>query len=299
MVSGTRPLFFPAVEAWLAAESAVQSAVLFGSTARVPVEAAAADGWSDFDLHIVTTNAAGLERTDWPRALPGWEFSLQVVRPATGGVRKATALFDAGQLDLILVPAAAMRLARLAMRCGLHHRIGFLRVALNEMSTSLSTGYRFLKGERKWGAFYTRVAAEMPGVRLSDLEVREFANIFLCDLLWVLQKLERGELAAAQRVLHRSLSETNFCLARELRLRRGLSLPSFGLGRRVESMHPHPPAELAWVQVSARLDRTELVVATWRTLDGLKGLMRELVPIWNVPAPMHALLARYVPTPAT
>lgn len=271
----------------------MQSAVLFGSSARTGADAAVADSWSDFDLHIVTSDAEKLLHTDWQRAIPSTEFSLQVVRPATGGMRKATALFAAGQVDLVLVPAVAMRLARLGVWAGIHRRPGSLRAALNEMATCLGSGYRFLKGEQKWGAFYARIAAGMQGVRLSDAEVYTLAAIFLCDLLWTLQKLERGELAAAQHILHRSLAETNFRLVRELRQRRGLPLSSFGLGRRAEITLP--PVELAWVQVSARLDRVELTEAAWRACDGLKSLMRELVPAWTVPAPMQKLLAEYAP----
>lgn len=293
-MSASQGTFLAAIQGWLDAEPAVQSAVLFGSSARTGAEPAAADGWSDFDLHIVTSDADRLLRTDWPRALPAGEFSLQVVRPATGGMRKATALFAAGQIDLVLVPGSAMRLARLAVWCGFHRRAGSLRVALNEMATCLGSGYRFLKGEQKWGPFYARIAAEMPGVRLSDAEMCALADIFLCDLLWTLQKLERGELAAAQHALHRSLGETNFRLVRELRLRRGLPVPSFGLGRRVETMLPL--MELAWVQISARLERAELAEAAWRACDGLKALMRELVPGWVVPAPMQKLIARYAST---
>ena len=76
-------MFGTAIPAWLAAERAVQSAVLFGSSARSG--AAAADGWSDFDLHLVVADAGKLERVDWARALPGEKLCLQVVRPATGG----------------------------------------------------------------------------------------------------------------------------------------------------------------------------------------------------------------------
>lgn len=292
-MSASEETLLTAISRWLEAEPAVQSAVLFGSSARTVEATAVADGWSDFDLHVVTSDAERLLRTDWNGALPAAGFALQVVRPATGGMRKATVLFAAGQIDLVLVPSSAMRLARLGMGCGLHRRPGALRVALNEMATCLASGYRFLKGEQRWGAFYARVAAEMPGVRLTDAAASALADVFLCDLLWVLQKLERGELAAAQHALHRSLAETNFRLVRELRLRRALPLPSFGLGRRVETMLP--PDELGWVRVSATSDRAELAAAAWRAHDGLRSLMRELVPGWDVPTQMAQLLARHAP----
>ena len=278
----TARAFGRAIPGWLAAEPTVQSAVLFGS--GVQCGDSSADQWADFDLHLVVADAARLERVDW-------------ARPATGGVRKVTAVFAAGQIDLVMVPAAQMRLARLAMRLGLQTRLRFLENALNEMATCLATGYRFLKGEKQWGAFYARVVAEMPGVRLADAEVRQLADVFLCELLWVLQKLERGELAAAQLMLHGSLAETNFRLVRELQLRRREPLPSFGLARRVETLLRSD--ELARVTINAPLEREALRRAAWQSFDGLAALVRELVPDWQIPPPMLVLLANHRPKPAT
>lgn len=283
------PELRPAVTAWLNAEPTVQSAVLFGSSARPAEAAGSGDPWSDVDLHIITKAPAALEKIDWRRALPRQDFYLQVARPATGGMRKVTAVFAAGQVDLVLVPAMTMRLTRLAMSAGLHRRVPFLRIALDEMATTLGAGYRFLKGERAWGSFYRRVAAEMRGVRLDDGEAINLANVFLCELLWVLQKLERGELLAAQLALHRSLAEANFRLVRELRQRRGPPLPSFGLARRVELLLS--AEELDCLRISARAERKELRGAAWKALAGLKTLMGELVPAWRVPPGIDRLLA--------
>lgn len=294
MVSVVPSDFFPAVTAWIESEPKIESAVLFGSSARSR-EAAGADSWSDFDLHVVTPSPGEMERPNWTGALQEYSPCLHIARPATGGVRKVTAVFSVGQLDLVLVPAMQMQLARLALGCGLHRRLRFLGVALNEMATCLATGYRFLKGERNWGKFYARVATELPGVRLGDVEARALADVFLCELIWVLQKVERGELVAAQRALHCSLAETNFRLARELRLRRGQPVPSFGLGRRAESLFA--PDELAGVCVDARLEADDLRKAAWTSLTGLRKFLHELVPDWQVPAAMEPLLARYDPTP--
>jgi hypothetical protein len=294
VVNAPARAFGDAIPAWLAAEPAVRSAVWFGSGAQPGT--AVADGWSDCDLHLVVTGAESFECVDWAWALPDEKLCLQVARPATGGVRKVTAVFAQGQIDLVLVPMAQMRLARFGLRLGLQRRLRFLAIALNEMATCLATGYRFLKGEQQWGAFYARVAAEMPGVRIADAEVRQLADVFLCELLWVQQKLERGELAAAQLALHRSLAETNFRLVRELQLRRRAPLPSFGLARRVETLLR--PDELARISIDAPLQREALGLAAWQSLDGLAALMRELVPDWQAPQPMLALLANYRPTPA-
>jgi hypothetical protein len=210
---------------------------------------------------------------------------------ATGGVRKATVLFASGQVDLVFVPSFRLRLARWGMALGLQHTLRSLEIGLNEIHTCLRSGYRFLKGEKAWGQFYARVLAEVPGVRVRDEEACRFADVFLCDLLWVFQKLARRELLAAQFQLHRSLSEISFRLLRELRLRRSQPLPSFGLARRVEALST--PDEIAWVRLDARLDEDQLRSAAWRALDGLRALMAELVPAWQVPSGVVKLLAPY------
>lgn len=275
------PSFRQAVESWIASEATIRSAVVFGSSASKG-SVAPVDNWSDLDLHVTTTAPAPLERVDWERVLPGQGFRLQAVRPATGGVRKVTAVFAAGQIDLVIVPLGQLRLARLGLSLGLQRRNARLRVALDEIHTCLRGGYQFLKGEPEWGAFYARVAAEMPGVRLGDAEVRTLADVAVADWLWIQHKLARGELVAAQHVLHRSLSETNLRLLRELRLRRGQPLPSFGLGRHVERLLS--PAELAWVRVDARCEAEALWSATERAAEGLRALMAELVgDTWRWP----------------
>ena len=169
------PTFRQAVEQWIAAEPAIRSAVLFGSSAANTTEPAA-DAWSDLDLHVTTAEPDRLEHMDWARVLPGLGYRFQAVRPATGGVRKVTAVFAAGQIDLVVVPLGQLRLARFGLRLGLARRHERLRAALNEIQTCLRGGYRFLKGEAEWGEFYARVAAGMPGVRLGDQEAVALAD---------------------------------------------------------------------------------------------------------------------------
>lgn len=291
MVNGPNTDLLGALDRWLQSDPGVHAAVLFGSQVREKNNAAAADGWSDVDLHVITSTADRLETMDWGLILPDHRLSLQVVRPASGGVRKVTLLLERGEADLVLVPSAKLRLAALAMALGWHRRIGFLSAALNNLSTIMGGGYRFLKGEKSWGRFYARVVGEMPGYRLNDAEVRQLADVALCDLLWVLQKLERGELVASQRILHRCALETNVVLLHELRMRRGEA--TFQQARRVEKLVSTD--QLAALQVSARLDAKELNVATWRVLAGLKVLMAELVPGWKMPTGVEALFAPFTP----
>jgi predicted nucleotidyltransferase len=288
-MASTRLELMPVVTAWLTRETAVKAAILFGSSARAAGVGEVADNWSDVDLHVVTSAADRLEHLDWSRELAGLNFCHQAARPASGGVRKVTVLFMEGEVDLVLVPAMRLRLGRLAVRLGLHRRNAALRHALNEIATCLRSGHRFLKGEEAWGSFYSWIVAEMPGTRLDDREAAELADVVLCDLWWVLRKLERGELVAAQHMLHRSLAETGFRLMREWRMRRGLPLPSFGLGRRAEFLYP--PEELRLVQVNARLETAELRLAACQAFDNVVAIMREIAPGWKVSTEMHRLLS--------
>jgi hypothetical protein len=272
---------FPrALEDWIVGESLVRSAVRFGSTANRAQPPFRNNSKSDIDLHIVSPNALKLENVNWSSAMPGQGYYFRAVRPATGGVRKMTVLFSSGQIDLVIVPELHIRAARFAFKLGLHRRFQFLGAALNEMATCLANGYSFLKGESVWGRFYAQIS-KMPGVRLSNQQLIEAAEVFICDLLWIIQKISDGELAAAQHLIHRSLSETNFRLIRELRLRSGLVLPSFGLGRRVEFILNKQ--ELVLVQIDARLEATSLRQAAWKAFDGFHTMMNTLVPEWQIP----------------
>lgn len=292
MTPTQRSDFLPAIVTWLEATEAIESAVLFGSSARDPQSDVAAGPWSDVDLHIVARPAAALERVDWATVVPDQRFLFHVLRPATGGVKKLTVFYAAGQIDLVIVPASQMTFAQWALRLGLFPRLRLVQIALNEMATCLHTGFRFLKGEARWGALYRRVAG-LPGVRLTDAQLGELANGFLCDLLWVLQKVDRGELVAAQHALHTKLVDVNLRLWRELRRRDGLPLPSFGLGRRVEQIAE--PAERRMLQVSALATPHDLTRAAWGSLGTLSALMARLQPAWSVPRGARELLAAFGP----
>ncbi len=264
---------------WIASEKAICSAVHFGSGAMA--ESEVNDKWSDVDLHIVTCDVGKLKSTDWAAVMPDMGFRFQAIREATGGVEKLTVIFQTGQMDLILVPQSQMNLARWGMRLGFQQWHRKLRIALDEINTCLRSGFSFIKGEDKWGSFYQHVAKEMSGVRLNDSAITALADVAAVDVLWVWQKIARGEYCAAQHVLHCSLAETNFRLLRELRLRRDQYLPSFGLGRRVETLAS--PDELSWVTIDAGANADDLRSATLTATRGLEALMNQLGIAWSLP----------------
>jgi len=272
---------FQAIQDWIQQEPTVCAAVLFGSSARQGADNHRSDQWSDYDFQLVVSAPEKITQVDWNRLMPAHNHRLHDLRTATGGVHKLTVLFESGQIDLVIVPAVKLRLARIGFGLGLERINRQLNSALNEINTCIRDGYKIVKGEESWGKFYAKVATQMKGVRLSDGEAVSLANRSLVDLVWIRQKITRGELGAAQHLLHHSLAETNFRLLRELRLRRDEPLPSFGLGRHVE--HLLPPTELAWVRIDARCDPVELARAAERSCDGMIALMRLLVPDWTAP----------------
>jgi hypothetical protein len=258
---------YQSIKDWIDGEPHIHAAVLFGSSAAKPLGNEEINEGADFDIHIVTSRPAEIAKLDWATKLPGQKYLMQCLRPATGGVQKLTVLFATGQLDLILIPVNQLRLARMGLALGMERYNAQLRVALNEINTCIHGGHRMLKGDRSWGGFYAKVSSHMPGVRLNKEEIIELADRALVDRLWIEQKIRRGELCAAQHVLHRSLAETNFRLLRELRMRKEVPLPSFGLGRHVEKLLA--PTELVMVRVNARCEAAALTAATQQAFDGL------------------------------
>lgn len=277
-----------AIASGLSKDDNVKSVVLFGSRARDQGLPAASDGWSDIDLHVVVADVGAFVASSNLQTLGPKPLKLHVIRNASGGVRKVTLLYDDAEVDLVVIPQRQMRLARLGLALGWQDRIATLGVALNEMSTIMRGGYRFLKGEAAWGKFYADVVAQLPGQRLGDAEVRATADAFLCDYLWVRQKLARGELIAAQRGLHVQLADANYRLMHELRLRQGR--PTFREARRLEKLLDAGEREM--LRVSARLDATELQAAADKALATMKILVGELLPEWGPPADYSAMVGR-------
>lgn len=293
MVDEQVPKLLCILARWLESEASIRSAVLFGSHARPRLHPAAADPWSDIDLHLITDDPQGILAMDWPARLPELEIELTVARAATGGVSKLSLLTTIGEADLVLVPTRRMRLANLITQLGLQRMFPHLDGALNSFATVMSGGYRFLKGESSWGKFYANTVARQPGFRISDRQARRMAEDYLYDLLWIIKKLKRGELVAAQRTFHRSLLETNIALLHELRLRQGRT--TFQQARRVEKLLS--PEELQTVAVNASLDGESLRRALKINLEGLKSLMGQLTPTWKIPERVsHLLNGEFSPT---
>lgn len=266
---------------WANREPTVAGLVLIGSRVREERDVVwRADAQSDWDFQVIAKRPELFADAAWLRAAGVEPDVYAVRRAAIGGVPKVAILAPGVEADLVIVPQRSLRLAQWAIGLGLHHRSAKLRRAMQDLAVVIRPGWRFLKGSQTWGGLYRQVVSEVEDPRLSDAEARALADSFVCDLVWTRRKIERGELVAAQRMLHRSLAETNLRLLHEVRLRRGEQ--SFPEGRRIERVADSE--ELEAVAVSARLNKSEIGAAVDRCAATMRQFMRELVgESWRSP----------------
>ncbi len=269
------------VARWAANQPAIQAVVLIGSHVRPTGAANAADEVSDWDFQVITSDPAAFATAKGLAGLvPGQAPLVYSRRPAFGGIQRVTALYPGVEVDFVVISALKLRLAKLATALGAHRQPGSVRNGLAGLAVVIRPGYRFLKGAAAWDGFYQKVLREVPDPRLDDAAIVTLADGFVCDVVWSERKLRRGEYLAVQRMLHQSLTETNFRLLHEQRLRHGkVSHPE---ARRIERIAE--PKELAAVTVAAKPERDELAAAIAQAKTTLAELMHDLVPSWRWPA---------------
>ena len=259
---------------WARGRRDISGLILIGSRLRRKGEAVARlDPQSDWDFQIIATRPEIFANADWMRGCRGLRVKAYGVRPARiGGVPKVHILLEGVEIDLVVIPAVQLRSLRAAQRRGEHLKPGPVRQAHQDLAEVIRPGWEFLHGEKGWGAFFRRAVADVPDPRLNDAAVHNLAECFRCDHRWLERKLVRGELIAAQRMLHQRMAETNLWLLDELRLRRGQR--TFPQARRLERIAT--PAELAAVTVSARLTRASLRAAARKAAATCAWLKKQL-----------------------
>jgi len=269
---------------WAARSAVVKAVVLIGSRARAADDLLwQPEATSDWDFHVITSRPEIFAHSAWTTAA-GLGAPLAYVDRlgVLGSARKVSAVFPAMEMDLVVLPAWRLQLAQVAMSLGLHRQSAGLRRALGDLAIVIRPGWRFLHGAKDWEPFYQKVVADIADPRLSDAEAVRLANGLVCDFVWLQRKVTRGELVAAQRMLHRSLVETNLRLAHELRLRRGER--SFPEGRRLELVLT--VTELARLRVSASLEPAALRAAAGHCAATCRELMAALLGVsWSWPLP--------------
>jgi hypothetical protein len=268
---------------WAAIESSVQGVILIGSRVRAEEDAVwRADLQSDWDFQIITSKPKMFLDSAWAVEL-GLKVCTYTTRQATlGAVPKVAVVFDGSEADFVILPSLQLRVLRLSIALGLQRRSAWLRSLLQALAIVIRPGWKFIKGASAWEPFYRRVIAEVPDPRVNDYEACALADGFVCDTIWTWRKIDRGELIAAQRMLYRSLAETNFRLLHELKLRRGER--SFPEARRIERVASQ--AELTGVSIESRLDPRALREAVEKSGVTLQQLMKALVnDAWHWPRP--------------
>jgi hypothetical protein len=274
--------FGGAMAAWAAREPTVSGLVLIGSRQRDPGDAVwRADAQSDWDFQIISSEPRMFAGPKWTCGLGAFPLQAYASRVARiGGVPKINALFAGAEADFVVIPSRLLRRARLLTALGRHHRPGWTRAVLQDVAVVVRPGWRFLKDTGGWDKFYRRAVAAVSDPRMTDALARQLAAAFVCDYVWTLRKLDRGELLAAQRMFHRELVETNFRLLHELKLRRGER--TFPEARRLERVAA--PAEQASVTADARLEPASLFAAVERSAVTCRVLMAALVgEAWRWP----------------
>jgi hypothetical protein len=241
-----------------------------------------ADAQSDWDFQIITSKPEMFADGAWTRELKGAKLLVYSARVARiGGVPKINAIFDGTEVDFVVIPVELFKKMKRIVSRGLHRQEGEARQFIQNLAVVIRPGWRFLKGAEPWDALYRQTIAEVTDPRLGDEAALQLANGFVCDLVWTRRKIERGELNAAQRMLHRELAETNFRLLHELRLRQ--EKRSFPEVRRIEFLND--AAGMGAVSVSAKLEPKELTAAVKKSTATLRKLMKSLVGArWQWPA---------------
>jgi hypothetical protein len=262
------------IAAWASNEPSVKAIVLIGSRAREPDDQVwQADVHSDWDFHIIASHPELFRKAAWTRNL-GLELRTYSVRSAAlGGVPKIAALFSETEADFVVLSSIRLQIARWLLRAGFHRCSATFRLKLQDLAVVVRPGWKFLKGSDEWEQFYRKVILKIGDPRLADEDVRSLADGFVCDTVWTLRKIERGELVAAQRMLHRGLAETNIRLLHELRLRRGeRSFPEARRAEYVISSH-----ELDSIALASIPEAVSLRAAVIKTSATCRELTSQLI----------------------
>ena len=226
--------FGEAMAQWANRNPTISGLVLIGSRAHPDADLLLrADAHSDWDFQVIAAKPKLFRNASWAKGISGFELRAYAVRTAIiGGVPKVNAVFSGAEADFVIIPTISARLLRLCMALGLHKKEGRVRRHVQDLAEVIRPGWRFLKGGERWGRLYQQAVDDVPDPRLSDEDLCHLAEGFVCDYIWIIRKIARGELMAAQRMLYLGLAETNLQLLHELKQRHGEQ--SFTKARRIE-----------------------------------------------------------------
>jgi hypothetical protein len=260
---------------WSQSEQSVLAMVLVGSRAHSLHGISVADRWSDWDFQIITDRPEKFSSSDWLRASRLARPLTYVLRPGRfGHTAKVSAVFPAGELDLVIIPARNLVALKWAWACGFIHQVPSASRALRDLSQVLHPGYQFVKLNRQFENLYRKIATSSTISILDDKSICVMADGYVCDYISAKHKVLRGEYLAAQRWLHVNLTEVNFRLLYERGLRLGTL--SYADGRRIEAIAGKDEWRDA-VSVQALPDCESLNQALEKSALTLRLLMHSLV----------------------
>lgn len=259
---------------WALADPRVVGLIRIGSWTRGYGTPTGADRHSDFDFQVVTTDVAAFADPRFFATAGVGRPLVQVLRGGRlGSVPKLSSVFEDGELDVVLIPAAEVAAFQAAPAAGAGAADPRVLAALSDLRVVILGGYEILKGAEMVRPIFEFVERSVPVPRLGEAAVMQCADGFVCDYVSARQKVARGEWIAAQRWLHLHLGEALLRLAHEAVLREGgVSFPD---GRRIELTPGH-----RWAKdlvIAAKPEREALIAAADRAAETLRQLMQFLV----------------------
>lgn len=219
------------VAAWAEARPDIAALVQIGSRVQ---PGGAADSWSDYDFQLITRRPAAY--ADPAVLTPIGDVWLASAQPVFGGATKLTVILaDAVEMDFVVLPHWQLRVALGALRFPAAESLWPppLRHGVRDLRIVACPGWRVIKGGPAWEARYRRLGTAVPWPPLDEPRFHALCAEFWAALVWVTKKIERGELRAAQREIHRVLLEkTWLLLENETRARGATARPE---ARRAET----------------------------------------------------------------
>ena len=197
----TAPEFEARIITWARQQSGLEALVLGGSRARADGNA---DGWSDWDFHLITTRPQRYEHAGWLSEIaPCWCAHAE---RTPRGVIKVSAVFDHGfEADFVLLAAWQMKLVYAGMR---HPELARwmprrLRRGIQETrGFMLGSGHRLLAGNADWDVRFAALEFAWPEAGLTAAEFAWHTAAFWQKAVWVFKKIARPEPRSAMHWLH-------------------------------------------------------------------------------------------------
>lgn len=196
-----------------------------------------ADEWSDYDFQLITRRPALYrDAALWRELGEAWVVSTQRV---FGGADKVTLILPGAiEIDFVILKTVELRLAFGALRAPALAPLWPppLKRGVRDLKIVACPGWRVIKGGPAWERRYARLGDVAPWPRLDENAYHEVCAAFWAAAVWTSKKVARGELRAAQRHFHISLTESLWRLLEEEA--RAQSLPARPEARRAERWLP-------------------------------------------------------------